>query len=375
MDLMKTPRTVELAITSRCNLRCKYCSFFSSEGDVGQELSTESWLSFFEELNQCGVMKVVLQGGEPFIRQDLHDIVQGIVDNRMRFSILSNGTLISEDTASFLASTGRCEIVQISVDGPCPAIHDTCRGDGTFVKAVAGIRLLQKYKISVTIRVTIHRQNYNSLKETAEFLLNEVGVQSFSTNSASHFGLCRENAKAIQLTPAERSAAMQSLLELDRKYTGRIQATAGPLAEAKQWLTMEQAHKSGENRLPGKGYLTGCGCVFSKISVRADGVMVPCLLMSHVELGRINKDSLATVWQHHSELQHLRDRRQIPLSSFSQCSNCNYNNYCTGNCPASAHTVSGTSLGPSPDGCLKKFLDSGGQLPIIDQQDLTTQAG
>ncbi len=373
MDLMKTPRTVELAITSKCNSRCKYCSFFSSEGDVQQDLPKENWLTFFEELNRCGVMKVVLQGGESFCRQDLPEIIQGIVDNRMRYAILSNGTLINDETAAFLASTRRCEIVQISVDGAEASIHDSYRGEGTFIKAIKGIRLLQKYKVSVTVRVTIHRQNYNSLNEIADFLLNEIGVQSFSTNAASHLGLCRRDVEKIQLTSAERSLAMETLLGLDRKYKGRIQADAGPLAEAKQWLRMEQAHRAGEDVLPEKGHLTGCGCVFSKISVRADGVMVPCLQMSHVELGKINDDSLTSVWQQHSELKRLRERRQIPLTNFPQCRACEYNRYCTGNCPALAHTISGSILGPSPDACLKNFLDNGGRLPRIEQ--LTTTSG
>ena len=65
MNLMKTPKSVDLEITNMCNLRCKHCSHFSSEGDVDRDISTEEWLEFFEELNRCAVMDVCLQGGEP----------------------------------------------------------------------------------------------------------------------------------------------------------------------------------------------------------------------------------------------------------------------------------------------------------------------
>jgi len=117
MKVMKTPKTVDLEITNRCNLRCKYCSHFTSEGDVDQDLPTSEWLEFFEELNRCAVMDVCFQGGEPFIREDFKELVEGIVRNRMRFSVLSNGTLITDETAEFLASTGRCNSVQVSIDG------------------------------------------------------------------------------------------------------------------------------------------------------------------------------------------------------------------------------------------------------------------
>ena len=107
MKLMKTPRTVDLSITNRCNLRCTYCSHFTGAGDIEQDLPKEEWLQFFEELNRYAVMIVTLQGGEPFCRKDLPELIKGIVRNRMRFNILSNGTLINDETAAFLASTGR----------------------------------------------------------------------------------------------------------------------------------------------------------------------------------------------------------------------------------------------------------------------------
>ena len=66
------------------------------------------------------------------MREDLKDLVEGVVQNRMRFSILSNGTLITDDLASFLASTGRCNTIQISIDGSTARTHDMCRGEGNF---------------------------------------------------------------------------------------------------------------------------------------------------------------------------------------------------------------------------------------------------
>ncbi len=144
MTLMKTPRSVDLLITGKCNLRCKYCSHFSSGADVDGDLPTEEWLKFFEVLNRSMVMDVCLQGGEPFVREDIKELIAGIVSNGMRFTILSNGTLITEETAAFLASTRRCDYVQVSIDGSMAETHDVCRGAGNFDRAVRGLKLLQK---------------------------------------------------------------------------------------------------------------------------------------------------------------------------------------------------------------------------------------
>ena len=176
-------------------------------------------------------------------------------------------------------------------------------------------------------------------------------------------GLCRKNAEMVKLTTEERNLAMESLLSLERKYPGRINATAGPLADARNWLKMDQALKEGQKCTPWGGYLTGCKGPFEKLAVRADGVIVPCIQMSHIELGRINQQDLKDIWRNHPLLKNIRERLRIPLTDFEFCNGCEYINYCTGNCPALAYTTMGIENHPSPESCLKRFLDDGGRLP------------
>lgn len=363
MKVMRTPRSLDLAITGRCNLRCAYCSHFSSAGDVENDLSTAEWLQFFEELKRCGVMDVCLQGGEPFFRPDLKELINGIVRNRMRFSILSNGTLITEDMAAFLASSGRCNSVQVSIDGSIPTTHDAFRGEGNFLRALRGLNLLRKHGVVATVRVTIHKRNVSELDAIAHFLLDELGLPGFSTNSASYFGLCRKNTEQVQLTAGERSLAMAKLLELTERYSGRISAQAGPLAEARAWRDMEAALKRGEKGSPNGGFLTGCGGTMTKLAVRADGVMLPCVQLPEMELGVVNRDELQRVWQDHPELNRFRRRTKIPLTDFEFCRDCGYLNYCTGNCPAAAYAILRDPCHPSPDACYRRFKEDGGQLP------------
>ena len=362
MKVMTTPRYIDVAITGKCNLHCLYCSHFTSSSDVPSDLPLEEWLLFFEELNRNGVMRVTLSGGEPFCRSDLRALVQGIVRNRMRFNILSNGTMITDEMALFLSATGRCDGIQISLDGSSPAAHDTFRGEGNFARALAGIRTLQKRRISVSVRVTIHRQNLDDLENTISLLLNDVGLDSLSTNSACYMGLCRENAELIRLNPEERFKAMQMLLALDARYPGRIQASAGPLYEAKDWLAMERARSERAEKWQGRGLLSGCSGPMSQMAVRADGVMIPCSQLSHIELGRINRDPLREIWQHHVELEKLRKRQRTPLTHFETCRSCGYIDYCTGGCPAISYAITGDPYRPAPE-CIGEYTLQGGRLP------------
>jgi len=363
MRLMRTPRSVDLSITARCNLKCSYCSHFTSAGDVSKELDTDEWLQFFEELNRCAVTDVCLQGGEPFLREDFEELVQGIVNNRMRFSVLSNGTLITDQTAAFLASTKRCDSVQVSIDGSIATTHDAFRGKGNFIRALEGLRLLRTRGIATTVRVTIHRKNVSELDSIASFLLVDLALPEFSTNSAAHFGLCRKNSDQVQLTVEERSLAMKTLLRLSRKYNGRISAQAGPLAEVINWQEMELARRTGKADFLSGGYLTGCSGPMTKLAVRADGVIVPCAQMPDMELGVINKDDLKEIWWNHPDLNRFRNRVNIPLTDFEFCRNCEYVDYCTGNCPAVASSMVHDPWQPSPDACYRRFIESGGKLP------------
>jgi radical SAM protein with 4Fe4S-binding SPASM domain len=85
-------------------------------------------------------------------------------------------------------------------------------------------------------------------------------------------------------------------------------------------------------------------------------------MLDHVVLGRINRDSLAKIWQSSPDLNRLRDRRTIALSEFEFCAGCPYIPYCTGNCPGLAYTLTGQIDHPSPDACLRRFLEEGGAI-------------
>jgi SynChlorMet cassette radical SAM/SPASM protein ScmE len=360
---MRTPRSIDILITGQCNLHCRYCSHFSSDGDVARDLPLDAWLQFFEELQRLAVVSVCFQGGEPLMRDDLPDLLQGVIRNRMRFSLLTNGTLITDDFAAFCAASRRCDSVQVSIDGSTAEIHDSFRGSGSFERSLRGLRCLLRHGLPTTVRVTVHRRNVHDLDAISRLLLEDLGLPGFSVNSAAHLGLCRSAADQVQLNADDRSRAMADLLRLQAKYEGRVQATAGPLAEGHMWSRMEEAGSTGQAGLPRGGRLTGCGCVWKKLAVRADGAMLVCGLLPGIVLGWINQDSLIDVWRNHPELHRFRTRSSISLTDFPLCRDCEYASYCTGNCPALSYAYTGDPHQPAPDACLKRFLNEGGVLP------------
>jgi len=356
--VMRMPRTIDVELTARCNLRCKYCYFFENPDIEYIDLPTDEWIRFFDELGSIGVMEVTLAGGEPFFRNDLKQILDSIVKNRMRFSLLSNGGLITDDIAAYIKQTGRCNSVQVSLDGSCAEIHDTGRGHGSFTGAIRGLGILQKHDIKTSVRYTIHHLNVGDLEDAAKLLLEDLALPGFSTNAASYFGNCRKNADEIMLTHADRIKAMKTLVELNKKYSGRITAAAGPLAEAKHFDKMQKAFDENAPAFTNGGHLTACGCYNSKLSVRCDGGITPCTMLPNITLGFINKDKIIDIWQNSPTLNELRQRNQIKLSGFEFCKGCNFVDYCTGNCPGLAYNYTREVNHPSPDACYRNFLQN-----------------
>ena len=353
---MRMPRELDIELTAKCNLRCKYCYFFENENLDYIDLPTQEWTRFFDELGSIGVMKVTLAGGEPFFRDDLKELIDSIVKNRMRFAFLSNGGLITDDIAAYIKKTGRCDSVQISLDGSCAEVHDIGRGKGSFTGAIRGLEILRKHSINTPVRYTIHHFNVDDLENAAKFLLEDLGLKSFSTNSAGYLGNCRKNADAIMLTHADRLKAMITLVDLNKKYEGRITAAAGPLAEAKHFAKMQKAFDEKAPAFSKGGHLMACGCYNNKLSIRCDGGISPCTMLPNINLGVINKDKIIDIWQNNIALNQLRQREKIELSGFEFCKSCDFTDYCTGNCPGLAYNLTQKVNHPSPDACYRNFL-------------------
>ena len=362
--IMKTPRKVEILITNECNLKCIYCSHYSSSREVEHDVVKEEWLNFFEELKKCKVMEIILEGGEPFCRSDILEIIDGIVRNNMRFSIISNGTLITEKIAEHIAATGRCNSMRISIDGMNASVNDSFRGKGSFQRAMRGINILKNYPIPVSVSITIHKNNVNCLDAIAGFFLDHLNLSCIYTNTAFFLGSCRNKSETVILSVEEQSLAIETLYKLKTKYPNRNMDQDGSLADAKKWSLIEKSRQKNDDPKHDEGYLSVCKKFSHTIAVRSDGVLTPCLHLAHIELGRINNQNFIDIWQNHPELNRLRNRDDILMKNFPYCNGCEYVRYCTGGCPALAYSHFGNENHPSPEGCLRRYLNSGGKIPV-----------
>ena len=91
---------LRLAVTDRCNLRCKYC--MPAHGidtvDRTELLTYKEMYRIIRVLSELGVNKVRLTGGEPFVRKNFINFLESLTfnDKLDQVNITTNGALISK---------------------------------------------------------------------------------------------------------------------------------------------------------------------------------------------------------------------------------------------------------------------------------------
>ena len=332
---LAAPAKIYIDITAKCNLRCIYCYHFDSPSAVLKDCSTAEWTSFIEEASRAGVMGFNISGGEALLRPDLFEILEEVGRNRIRYELVTNGLLLTADHAAKLAAGRRCDFVQISLDGP-EAVHDAARGRGSYAGAVRAINHLREHGVPVRIRATIGKHNLGTLEETAALFFDELGLKSFTTNCVAIEGLCHKEARNLELSLDDLLYSIEEHRRVLERYPGRLLSSTGPWGLYLKWRALYHAWESKSSRGCYAGHLGGCGAVFKQMGVRADGVMVPCVQLPEYEMGRINETPLLEAWNNSLNMVRIRRRREVELSIFPECRDCEYMGYCFGGCPANS---------------------------------------
>lgn len=165
-----------LAVTYRCQCRCRTCNIWKTEETEREELVLEEYRALFESDILGEVRSIQITGGEPFMRRDLPEIVSTIHASLpdCTFWIPTNGMdprAVEEATKEMLEHLqGRGIGVSVSIDG-MERTHDVQRGvGGSFKKAMETLRRLSALReehpgLGLTVGMTLTPENYREASE------------------------------------------------------------------------------------------------------------------------------------------------------------------------------------------------------------------
>lgn len=158
-----------------CNLRCSYCVAKSSPNTPRRALGLSNVVQLVDEAVALGFSDIFFTGGEPFILNDIYDML-AYSSSRVKTTVLTNAMLLRDKRLDQLCAINNANlIVQVSLDGGNAADHDAYRGKGTWIKTLEGIQLLQERGFRVRISTTETPANRARL-ETICLLHRQLGI-------------------------------------------------------------------------------------------------------------------------------------------------------------------------------------------------------
>jgi hypothetical protein len=137
----------------RCNLACAGCGKIQYPAHVLKRQLTAQ--QCFDAAEECGAPMVSIPGGEPLLHPEIKEIVEGLVARRKYIYLCTNALLLKEKLEAGLFKPSKYLTFSVHMDG-LEENHDfaVCR-EGTFQKAVEGIRLAVKMGFRVTTNTTL----------------------------------------------------------------------------------------------------------------------------------------------------------------------------------------------------------------------------
>ncbi len=179
-----------------CNLSCTYCVAESSPRAARRGLDLETVQRLVDEAIALGFGHLLFTGGEPFILDDIYDML-AYASARAQTTVLTNAMLLHGSRLERLAAIASDRLtVQVSLDGARPEHHDVYRGAGTWAKTMEGIQRLQVRGLHLRLSTTETPANSDYLAELYA-LRRSLGIpeKDHVIRPLAHRGFAREGTE------------------------------------------------------------------------------------------------------------------------------------------------------------------------------------
>jgi radical SAM protein with 4Fe4S-binding SPASM domain len=318
MSFAKLPILSEVAITYRCNLRCKFCyaGCNCTRNPVGDdhEMTTVEVKQVLRKIyHEAEVPSVSFTGGEATLRPDLAELVRYAGDLGLRVNLITNGTRITEGYAVELASSG-LDSAQVSLEGVTPETHDGITTvKQSFGRAVAAVCNLGAAGVHVHTNTTINRDNLHECRSMPRFVSSELQRDKFSMNLVIPSGTAALNRRLAVRYSELGPVLLDIIAESKRHDVEFMWYSPTPMC-----LFNPIVHGLGNK---------GCSACDGLLSVGANGDVIPCASYDE-SVGNILQADVLDVW--HSERAKLFRNKFL---AHAQCRSCEHFQICNGACP------------------------------------------
>ena len=295
---------VQLSISSRCNLNCKYCYATDRIENTYPKMQLSDYQRVIDDITEYSFgTEFTITGGEPLLNKDVFDIASYIHSKHSSVDLLTNGTLITQDNISKIKES--FDKVSISLDGSSQERHELFRGRGSYDKTMRAIDLLDSHGISCRLSMTVNRENIDDVESMARKYGNRLSFQPLFPA-----GNAKKSESDISITGREYYRALKNAFGVN------------PMGYCETTLSAARQKRR-------------CKCAVggSELSISETGDVYPCQLLHYPQflIGNIHKDKISNLHQNSSV---IRKCSEMVVDNIKGCSACFLKYVCGGACRA-----------------------------------------
>jgi putative heme d1 biosynthesis radical SAM protein NirJ1 len=326
--------------TNTCNLKCKHCYADSKNIKFEEELNTEEAKEFIEDLGGFKVPVLLISGGEPLIRKDIFELIEYAKKYSIRSTISTNGTLIDKEMAKKIRAS-EVSYVGISLDG-IDSRHDDFRGvQGSFNKAISGIRNCLEVGQKVGLRFTVNRNNYDQLEDIFH-LIKEEKIPRVCFYHLAYSGRGSNMIKE-DITYGEKRQAMDLIMKKAMEFGKKVEILTVDNHSDAAYLFLQVKEKYPEltDRVWDLIQMNGgnrSGMALANVDFK--GNVHADQFTQHYSFGNVLERRFSDIWKDPIDSLQIKLRnRKVILKG--RCSKCKWLGVCNGNLRVRAEAVTG----------------------------------
>ncbi len=328
---LKPPESVTLGITNYCNLNCRHCWPGSGPDNPASLVPKDKVARVIEGFSALGAQKFTITGGEPLTHPDWIDLLffacgmPDVTEVRLQ----TNAILIDPSHLEVFASLkDKGLIIQTSLEGVTPEVHDRIRGRGTFKQTLQGLQVLIEGGLAshIYIAFTEMGHNYEQLPDLLE-MIDSLGIGHLVSGTLVCDGRAKQSFDLTPPTPRQYEKLL-TRFQHDSDFRERYNRI-GNIA-ALEWAFAETDVTETCCTLIETPYVTG------------DGDLYPCTLLqadNYAAARFFEKPFTVAVSEQIESWGRLQQISRSRLEQLKTCKHCTGYAKCRGGCMGRAYAA------------------------------------
>lgn len=310
----RIPLQADIEIIATCNFKCVHC-YIAPCAEREDVMSLDQANIIFDKLKAAGTQMVLLTGGEVFTHKQFKDIYLSAKHHGFEVFLNTNGYLIGERWADFLAEWPPAGL-SISLYGMTPESYEKLTGiPKSFERVMRAIDLLLERKIGFDLKCP-------AMTITADEL---PAMQAFAKEKGVRF------RTDYSMIPQEKGSHEPLNFQLSPNEVMAVEQKIDP--ELKSFRTYASVRVNGSTT----DQVYKCGAGRTSMHINVHGGVSTCSTSRKV-IGNLFEEPFAEVWDT------LGGKVAAKYPVGHPCATCQFSRICAG-CPATVEQLTGMPTG------------------------------